>query len=345
MINNIKIVQEFKRNGQSVSVYELTCADGTTAIISNYGCILSKLCVKDIEGEFRDVLLGFDDVEEYFGEDYLNGYPYFGAVIGRYANRIKGAHFKIDGKEFNLSKNVNNNTLHGGKEGFDKKIWEPLLLVCDPHPSITMQYISVDGEEGFPGELKTKFTFTLFPNAFEYKFECTSNKATAVNLTYHPYFNLDTNHENLGEQKVKINSDFWLQQDADFCTTGVLVPVVNSAYDFRIWKPTIQKWNVADGYDQSFVIDKSFSEFLPAAEAQSSDGLLQLKVFTTEQVVHFYTGKYIPSVKGKDGVVYGPFCGFCFETHGYPNAVNIIDFPNSILQPGTKKVQTTLYKF
>ncbi len=341
-MNNIKILKEFKKNGQSVFVYELTCADGTSAVISNYGCILSKLFVKDSEGELRDVLLGFDEMEDYFAEEYLNSYPYFGAVIGRYANRIKDASFKIESEEINLTKNTADNCLHGGKEGFDKKIWEPILLVCDPHPSVTLQYISADGEEGFPGDLKTKFTFTLFPNAFEYKFECTTNKATAVNLTYHPYFNLDKKHDNLGAQKVKINANFYLEQDAEFCATGALTPVAKTAYNFKDWKFVLEEWNIAEGYDQSFVIDKSFSEFLPAAEAISSDELLQLKVFTTEQVIHFYTGKYIPNLRGKQDGAYGPFCGFCFETHGYPNAVNIADFPNSILQPGIKKNASNL---
>lgn len=345
MVNEIKIIDEVQKEHQKILVYQLSCADGTTAVISNYGCILLQLWVKDKEGNRRDVLLGFDGIESYFDEAYLKNYPYFGAVIGRCANRIKQAKFMLQGTEIQLSKNADENCLHGGFEGFDKKVWQVIRVAANPNPTITMQYISADGEEGFPGEVNSLFTFTLFSNAFEYKIEQHSNADTAVNCTYHPYFNLDETHQHLGQQKVKIYADSWLQQDEQFCATGKLNAVANTSFDFNNWQPVLQEWNAVDGFDQSYVTNQANSAATPVAEALSTDEKLQLKVFSTEPIVHFYTGKYIPEIVGKNENKYGPFCGFCFETQGYPNAVNISTFPTNLLPAGKVKQQTTLYKF
>lgn len=344
-MSSIKEIQQIPYRDKTIKVFELQHEGGTKAIISNYGCVLMKLIVKDKQQKWRDVLLGFDEIEEYYSEEYLKGYPYFGAVLGRYTNRIKGASFNLDGQHIQLADNKNGNTLHGGFEGFDKKVWEVLEIKNETNPSIKFQYISPHGEEGFPGTLTTTFTVTLTASTLQYSIEAITDAATAVNLSYHPYFNLDKNSSTVNQQKVKLKAKRWLEQDDDFCLTGKFIATEFSDYDFSDWKPVAQEWNKEDGYDQTFIADKKIGELLLMAEALSSDGNLHMEVLSTEPVVHFYTGKWIPQVKGKNGLAYGPFSGYCFETHQYPNAVNISAFPNTILRPGEVHRQTTIYQF
>lgn len=344
-MSSIKEIQQIPYRDKTIRVFELQHEGGNKAIISNYGCVLMKLIVKDKQSSLRDIVLGFDTMEEYFSEDYLKGYPYFGAVMGRYANRIKGASFNLDGQHIQLADNKNGNTLHGGFEGFDKKIWEVAEIKNDANPSISFQYTSPDGEEGFPGTLTSTFTVTLTDSLLQYSIEAITDVATAVNLSYHPYFNLDENSSMVHEQKAKLHTKHWLEQDDNFCLTGNLIPTENSGYDFSHWEPVSQVWNKDDGYDQTFVADKKNGELSLMAEAMSSDGNLCMEVYSTEPVVHFYTGKWIPQVKGKNGLAYGPFSGYCFETQQYPNAVNISAFPNTILRPGEVHRQTTIYQF
>lgn len=342
---SIKEIQQIIYKGKTIKVFELQHDCGNKALVSNYGCLLMKLTVKDKMSKWRDVVLGFDTIEEYVAGDYLKGYPYFGAVIGRYANRIKGASFILAGKSIQLADNKNGNTLHGGFEGFDKKVWDVIEVKDETNPSISFQYISADGEEGFPGKLTTKFTITLTASGLQYSIEAVTDAPTAVNLSYHPYFNLDENSATVNEQNVKIHAKYWLEQDADYCVTGKLIATDNTPYDFTNWQPVSQVWNEVDGYDQSFVADKNNDELSLMAEAKSSDGNLHMQISSTEPVVHFYNGKWIPRVKGKNGIEYGPFSGYCFEIHQYPNAVKIPALPNTILQPGEVHRQTTIFQF
>lgn len=344
-MSDIKEIQQVIHGEKTIRVFEISHGDSIKAIISNYGCILMKLIVKDKENKWRDVVLGFDNIEEYWSDVYLNGYPYFGAVIGRYANRIKSASFLLDGSTIQLSDNKNGNTLHGGFEGFDKKIWDVLEVKNETNPSISFQYISPDGEEGFLGTLTTTFTVTLTASSFQYSIEAATDKTTAINLSYHPYFNLDDKSCIVNEQKAKLYAKNWLEQDEIFCLTGNFIPTESTGYDFRDWKPVSQGWNKAEGFDQSFVTDKTKDDLSLAAEAISSDSNLHMQVYTTNPVTHFYTGKWIPAVKGKKGMVYGPFSGYCFETHQFPNAVNIPAFPSTLLHPGNVHRQTTIFKF
>lgn len=342
---SVKIVEQTKHRNRDVFVYELKRENGLSAIITNYGCILMSLNVPCNDGNTRDVVLGFDKVEDYWDEKYLSDYPYFGAIIGRYANRIRKGEFEIGNETISLSKNKSGNTLHGGFEGFDKKVWEVVGVNESSECSISLKYISEDGEEGFPGKLTTIIYFSLLPDGLKYTFEATTDKTTAINLSHHSYFNLDAIHTQSKEQLVRIHAAHWLEQDAAFCTTGKIIPVKDGDYDFNEWKPALQSWNVADGFDQTFVLSKSSWPSKPAAEAKSGDGRLHMSVYTTEPVVHFYTGKWIPIIKGKAGKQYEPFSGYCFETHGFPNAVNITEFPSNLLLPGENYTHSTQYIF
>ncbi len=341
----VNLIHKINYKDQAVEVYELKSDNGTTAVITNYGCIIMKLIVNDKNGEARDVVLGFDHVQDYWSDEYLKNYPYFGAVVGRYANRIKGAAFSLNGHSISVTANDGSNILHGGKEGFDKKVWKVLKTDTVPSASVILQYISADGEEGFPGELATTVTFSVLDNELVYEIDAVTNKTTVVNFAHHGYFNLDKQHESVGEQKIKIYADYWLEQWEDFCATGKLIPTLNSGYDFSQWKTVQQQWNKDEGYDQSFLINRDSSNLTLAAEAKSSDEALHMKVYTTEPVVHLYTGKWIPSVKGKKGEQYQGYCAFCFETQHHPNAINVPEFPSTILNPGEKYSQVNKYKF
>jgi aldose 1-epimerase len=303
-----------------------------------------KLSVLDKIGQYRDVVLGFDDIQEYLSEPYLKGYPYFSAIIGRYANRIKGASFEINGKTIQVTNNKDGNILHGGHEGFDKKVWDVLEIKEEENPSIIFQYVSADAEEGFPGTLTTTFTVTLLSNGLAYTINAKTDTTTAVNLSYHPYFNLD-NTADINNQKAIIHSSNWLEQDDQFCVTGNLIPTENSKYDFSSWKNIVQEWNNQAGFDQSFAVNKADAKLSIMAEAVSSDNNLHMQVLSTEPIVHFYTGKWIPNIKGKNELTYGPYSGFCFETHKHPNAVNILHFPNTLLNPNEIYQHHTIYKF
>ena len=345
IMSSVKIIQQTTHQNKELFVYELKLSNGSAAVITNYGGILMSLLMPDKDGLIRDVVLGFDKVEQYWSEEYLENYPYFGAVIGRYANRIKGGSFVLENKEVILSKNIGENILHGGFEGFDKKVWEVIEVKEGNECSLMLQYTSEDGEEGFPGKLITRIRFELFEKELKYSIEAFCDKATAINLTYHPYFNLDINKAKIDKQQAKIYSDYWLEQDEDFCTTGQLISVKDTAYDFTNWQKIAQPWNENDGYDQSFVIYNHMKEINLVAEAMSSDHKMHLQVFSDAPIVHFYTGKYIPELMGKEQQNYKPFCGYCFETHQYPNAVNISHFPLTILKPNEIYKQSTFYKF
>lgn len=299
------------------------------------------------DGSFNDIVLGFDKAEDYLSEQYLGGYPYFGAAIGRYANRIKNAAFRIDGKKYSLQKNKGADHLHGGVNGFDKKVWKH--LTCS-EKTLSLAYRSPDGEESYPGNLETTLRFELTDDdELIYEFAATTDKPTAVNLTHHSYFNLNNGHGIINDHLVRINSSAILEQDNNFVVTGNAILIEKASYDFRRLKRIDKDWDPADGYDQSFVVDENCpvdatSGLTLVAEAFSEQSKLKLEVYTNEPVVHFYTGKWIPALKGKHGNNYGPFSGFCLETQKHPNAINLPHFPNTILRPGETYQTKTMYR-
>ncbi|TDQ11696.1 aldose epimerase family protein [Pedobacter metabolipauper] len=329
-------------NGKEVLAIELTNTHGTYVKIYNYGAIVNSFIVTNKHGEKQDIVLGFDDFDAYTSEDYLSNYPYFGAVIGRYANRIKSGNFSIDGKAHQLALNNGPNCLHGGLEGFDRKVWDVLSTI---DPSLTLQYISPAGEENFPGNLTVQVTFKLTDDdelILDYK--ASTDEATAINLTHHGYFNLAADGGSVANHIHRMPASHYLEQDADFSATGRLIPVEGTSHDFLAPKAIGSDWNAADGYDQSFVLDKQAGQFTLASETYEEGSGLKLSVYTTEPVAHFYTAKHMAVKNGKGGRDYKAFEAFCVETQHHPNAVNVSDFPNTILRPGEHYVQTTIFK-
>lgn len=329
--------------GEDIYLFTLTNTKGSEVSIINYGAIITSFNVKLPDGNINNIVLGFDKVENYFSKEYLDGYPYFGAAIGRYANRIKNGEFSIDGKKYSVAKNKITDHLHGGNEGFDKKVWTPVSYSDN---KLALRYRSTDGEEGYPGNLEVTIEFELTNNnELIYEYTAKTDQPTAVNLTHHSYFNLDNGKGTIGQHMVKINATSILEQDDNFVVTGKALPVANTLYDFRNFKPIDRDWVPGDGYDQTFVVDNTdMVKPVPAATAYSSQSGLKLEVYTNEPVVHFYTGKWIPSLNGNAPKKYGPFSGFCFETQKPPNAINIPGFPNTILRPGEHYHTKTVYK-
>lgn len=331
-------------DGQDVYLFTLQNKLGTTAEISNYGAIIRALHVKLPGQEAVDVVLGLDKMEDYLSPGYLSAYPYLGAVIGRYGNRIGKGKFTLEGKEYHLVNNNGPDHLHGGLAGFDKKAWKYIEQAND-QSSLLLEYTSVDGEEGYPGNLTVQIKFELNDeNELSYSLHAVTDNSTIINLTHHSYFNFHNGAGQITDYKLRIEADAWLEQDSNFVTTGNLLPVADSSYDFRSLRTISEGWNAETGYDQSFV-RSAIGINTAAAEVISDDAGLRMEIFTMEPVVHLYTARWLGPLTGKAGQPYGPYSGFCLETQIHPNAINIPSFPNTILQPGETYQSKTIYKF
>lgn len=328
---------------EDVCLYTLQNLKGTEVLITNYGAIITSFKIKLSGGETNDIVLGFDKVEDYLAKDYLKQYPWFGCAVGRHANRIKNAAFEIDGQKYQLTKNMGNDQLHGGDIGFDRRIWQFAAQGKTPQPWLELKYNSADGEEGFPGNLDVTIRFELsHENELSYEFKAVCDKATLVNLTHHGYFNLNNGKGTIEDHEVKIYGSAILDQDENLVATGGTSPVKDSPFDLSEFTRIGDGLKKTEEFDKSYVVDKR--KDLLVAEARSLQSGIEMKVYSTEPIVHFYSGKWIPVVKGKNGNTYGPLSGFCLETHKHPNAINIPHFPNTILRPGEIYHHKTTYK-
>lgn len=330
-------------SGEMVYSFLLTNSTGTIVEITNYGAIIMAIKLRKDDGLYNDVVLGFDKPEQYWDPGYLSNYPYYGAAIGRYANRIKGAVIRIDGKKYELNGQVDDYVLHGGKEGFDKKIWDVISYESN---RLVLQYLSVDGEEGFPGQVGIMITFELTEkNELSYEYIATTDKATAINLTHHSYFNLN-NGEGRADKNhhLKVYASKYLEQDQSGCATGNIKEVTGTRNDFSRFTRTGNISDAGKGIDISFPIDNPGLQNI-AAEAYCDEQDIKLEVYTSEPLVHLYNAFASPHIVGKQGKQYSPFSGFCFETQVHPNALNIPSFPNTILRPGEVYSSKTIYKF
>jgi aldose 1-epimerase len=337
-------------NGEAVSVFTLTNANGMKVEITNYGGTILSLNVPDRDGKFENVVLGHRTLAEY--ELDTN---YLGALIGRFGNRIAGASFDLAGETYPLARNSGTNHLHGGERGFDKLVWKAEPSILADGPSLLLQYTSLDGEEGYPGNLAVEVRYTLTNKdelRIEYKAE--TDKATPVNLTSHCYFNLsgDAKRDILGHH-LEIAADHFTPVDKDLIPTGEYRPVDGSAFDFRIAKTIGDDIDVdneqitfAGGYDHNWVIDpQADGQMRYFATASDSISGRLLKVHSTEPGLQFYSGSFLNgSVSGKD-VVYENHYGLCLETQHFPDSPNQSEFPSTILQPGEVYTTQTIYTF
>jgi aldose 1-epimerase len=337
-------------DGTPIEIYTLRNAKGMEATIMTYGGIVTSLKVPDKNGKFDDVVLGHDNLG-----GYLTNSPFFGALIGRYGNRIAKGKFTLDGVEYTLATNNAPNHLHGGVKGFDKVLWTVAEAEVDEDgPELELTYLSKDGEEGYPGNLKVKATYTLTEdNALKVKFKATTDKDTVVNLTHHSYFNLAGSGDVLGHV-VQINASRFTPVDATLIPTGELSPVAETPFDFRAPTPiglhindtNNEQIKFAGGYDDNWVLNKKSDELSLAARVYEPGSRRTLEVWTTSPGLQFYTGNFLDgSITGKGGRVYQFRDAFCMEPQHFPDSPNHPDFPTTELKPGETYHNTIIYKF
>jgi aldose 1-epimerase len=335
-------------DGTPVDLYTLTNSKGVRVAITNYGGIVVSLFTPDRNGNSGDIVLGFERLE-----DYLKGHPYFGAIIGRYGNRIAKGRFTLDGVEYKLAQNNGENHLHGGLVGFDKKVWKARDFVDAEGQHLELRYTSPDGEEGYPGNLDVTVTYSLNEqNQLRIDYVATTDKPTVVNLTNHSYFNLAGEGDILGHL-LRLNADYFTPVDAGLIPTGELRPVKGTPFDFTEPTPIGARIEQDDeqlrygrGYDHNFVLRGGGGSLAEAAEVYEPKTGRVLRVLTTEPGVQFYTGNFLDgTLRGKYGRVYHRRTGFCLETQHFPDSPNKPHFPTTVLRPGQTYRSTTIYEF
>jgi aldose 1-epimerase len=332
-------------DGTPVELFTLTNGK-ITAKVMTYGAILTELSVPDRAGKPGDVVLGFDTLE-----GYLAGHPYFGATVGRVANRIGGAKFTLDGKDHKLAANNGPNTLHGGLKAFDKVVWKAQAGEGTQGPHVTFSYRSPDGEEGFPGNLDVAVTYTLIDHDLKIDYKATTDKATPVVLTNHSYFNLaGPASGSILDEEIQINAKHYTPGDEGMIPTGSIAPVKGTPLDFTtstvIGKRFDQLKAEPIGYDHNFVLDADARLPNVAARVYDPKSGRVMEVLTTEPAVQFYTGNFLDgSNKGKGGTVYKKNQALCLEAQHYPDSIHHDNFPSTILRPGQTYTQTTIYRF
>jgi aldose 1-epimerase len=337
--------------GEKVDIYTLKNANGMEAKITNYGGIVTSIRVPDKKGNLSDVVLGFNNLK-----DYLGNSSYFGAIIGRYANRIGNAKFSLNGIEYILVKNNWVNSLHGGVRGFDKVVWNAEPVTGEGSQSLKLNYMSKDGEEGFPGNMKVTVTYTLKDdNSLQIDYLATTDKTTVVNLTNHTYWNLaGEGSGNILAHQLMLNAGAFTPVDRGSIPTGEIRSVEGTPMDFR--KPAAigdridsdyEQLKFGNGYDHNWVINRGDTDrsTLAATVYEPISGRY-MEVYTTEPGIQFYSGNFLnENIIGKSGKGYGARSALCLETQHYPDSPNKPQFPTVVLKPGEQYRTTTIYKF
>ena len=332
-------------DGEIVYLYTLTNTNGIRARITNYGAILVSLEVPDRNGNLTDITLGFDTLDGYLGT-----HPYFGATVGRYANRIGAAKFVLNGVEYKLAANNGPNHLHGGIKGFDKVVWKQQEIVSEGDKAfVRLSYISEDGEEGYPGNLACSVTYTLTEdNELKISYEAETDKTTVVNLTNHSYFNLagQGTGDILGHT-LMLNADKYTVVDEGLIPTGEIRDVKDSPMDFTKQMTIGSRISkVPGGYDHNYVLKSGGGSLALAASVHEPTSGRAMEIHTTEPGIQFYTGNFLDgSITGKAGKVYEKHYGFCLETQHFPDSPNKPSFPSVVLNPGQKYTTVTVHKF
>ncbi len=335
-------------DGTPVKAYTITNDNGVALKLLSRGATLAEWHVPDKNGQMADVVFGFDDMAGY--ESKGNGY--FGATVGRVANRIAGGKFTLNGKEYTLAKNDGPNTLHGGgKRSLDKVVWTGQPFEHGNRRGVTFKYISPDGEEGFPGDLAIRVTYTLTDkDEVRIDYEAVTDKATPVNLTNHTYFNLSgAGSPTILDHELKLVADHYTPIDETLIPTGEIAPVAGTPFDFREFHKIGERVDQLNdqpgkGYDHNYVLNKQGGALALAAKVRDPKSGRVLSVFTTEPGIQFYGGNFLDGVKGKDGKPYNYRSAFCLETQHFPNSVNEPKFPSIILEPGKTYRHTCIYQ-
>jgi aldose 1-epimerase len=336
-------------DGQNIDLYTLTNKNGMEVAITNFGGIVVRIRVADRHGKAEDVVLGYDSLDAYVSDK-----AYFGAIVGRYGNRIAQGKFTLDGAAHALARNNGENSLHGGIKGFNKAVWEAREVAAKNGPSVELTYTSKDGEEGYPGNLSVKVVYTLTErNELKIDYSATTDKNTVLNLTNHSYFNLNPAGSDILQHMLMIEADRFTPVDAGLIPTGELKSVAGTPFDFR--KETAigarieqddEQLKLGKGYDHNFVLNKKGEGVELAARVVEPTSGRVLEVLTDQPGVQFYSGNFLDgTVRGKGGKVYQQRSAFCLETQHFPDSPNHPKFPTTELKPGEKYHSTTIYKF
>lgn len=334
-------------DGKKVFLYTLTNNKGVQLKITNYGGIITSFVTPTKTGASSSIVLGFDQLSAYRDTGYLAHCPYFGATIGRYGNRIANGKFTLDGKAYTLATNNGKNSLHGGLKGFDKVVWDAAPL-DNTTPSLTLNYLSKDGEEGYPGNLKVSVKFTLSDDdelTIEYNAE--TDKATPINLTNHSYWNLTGDAKNtILDHSLMIDADKYTPVDTTLIPTGELKPVKGTPFDFTSPHTVGERINsVPGGYDHNFVLNHKMGSMDKVAEVTDATSGRKLEVYTTEPGIQFYSGNFLDgTLKTSYGTPIQKHAALCLETQHFPDSPNQTAFPSTTLKPGEKYHTTTKYK-
>jgi len=336
--------------GRETDLFRLRNADGVVIDVTNYGGSVVSILVPDRDGEVADVTLGYDSIE-----GYLTGNSHFGCLVGRFANRIAGGRFRLDGVDYELDRNNSPNHLHGGADGFGRKVWDATPFCDGEGPGLDLTYTSPDGEEDYPGTLTVRVTYRLTKcNALRIDYRATTDKATPVNLTNHAYFNL-AGHDSgrILDHEMMIAADRFTPINENLIPTGELLPVEGTPLDFRTATAIGLRINDDDeqleragGYDHNYVFTKNPGSLEQAAIVTEPKSGRTMEVLTTEPGMQFYSGNFLDGTEvGKDEAVYEERNGFCLETQHFPDSPNQPKFPSTILRPGDEFRSTTIYRF
>ena len=330
--------------GEKIQQYTLSNKNGVEVKIMNYGATITSLKVPNSKGDIENIACGFDTLEGYFDVTYLENSPYFGGTIGRYCSQIKDAKFTLNDQQYSLAKNCGENNLHGGAQGFDKRVWQAKEI----ENGVEMTLFSKDLEEGYPGDVSTSVTFSLSnDNELSIDYKAATNKDTPLSLTNHTYFNLDGFASTVEKHVAKVNTHKRQVMDETGAGTGEVLDISNLADDLRNGKIIGEVHNqINDGFEHFYTFDNPNFDLIEVAQIQSNESGRSLTVFSEEPCMLLYTGKYTSDeIKRENGEQYGKYRGFCCETHRYQNGPNIANSPKSITKAGEEFKSTTIFKF
>lgn len=339
----------FTEDSTEVKKFTLTNKNGLNMEVITYGAIITSLETPDKDGKLDDIVLGYDNLQ-----GYIHNNPYFGAVVGRYGNRIAEAKFSIDDSVYTLAANDGKNHLHGGIKGFDKVVWDASEINDENGVGLKLTYTSVDGEEGYPGNLDVSVFYTLNnDDELEVQYHAKTDKKTVVNLTQHTYFNLTGMKEDILNHEVMINASRITPVDSTLIPTGEFMPVENTPFDFTTAKAVGKDINadheqikLGKGYDHNWVLNESEDKMTHAATLSEPTSGRIVEVYTTEPGIQFYTGNFLDGrITGKESVEYSHRYGLCLETQHYPDSPNQPDFPSTVLNPNEEYLTVTKFKF
>ncbi len=333
------------KDGKEIFLYTLESTQ-TKVKITNYGCIITSIETPDKNGKLENIACGFDEFNHYVSKQYLDSYPYFGCILGRYANRIANGKYTINGVEYSGVINNGKNHLHGGTEGFDKKVWNVEIFESENNVGLKCSYSSPDGEEGYPGNLNVNCTYTLNNNGkLQIDYEAKTDKETIINLSNHTYFNLTAGKENILNHELELTAKHYTES-IDMIPNGKMPSVSGTPFDFT-QKKALGKdiKGLADGYDLNMILDNNNGDIVYAGCLSEPKSRRFVKVYTTQPGIQLYTGFWIPELIIDGTSKFGKFSGVALETQHYPDSPNHSNFPSAYLKPNEIFKETTIYEF